>query len=393
MSTASGPRRVATLITELSGGAGTMCLRGAAGLDPARYRPAIVTGGGQLLAAARRAGLHVLVEPSLRSPIDPLRDARALRNLTRLLAANRFDLVHTHCAKAGALGRVAALRTGTRPVVHTYHGFPFHRFQPAPRRLLYTEIERGLGAATDLALCVGDLVAQETVRRGLMPARRVRTIGVPVPREVPVRTPRARALARARLGVHEDRLLIGTVGRLTYQKAPEDFVTAVSLLDRPDVTGVWIGGGELSTRIRTLAASAPARIVLTGQRTDVAELLPALDVFVLPSRHEGLPLAIVEAMVCGVPVVATAVNSVPDLVQTGQTGLLVPPRAPERIAAACAYLLDNPSVAAEIAATAQERLCPEHAPRAHAAALTDAYDTVLSRPLRRPREIEPGLFP
>lgn len=183
MSPANGPERVATLITDLSGGAGVVCLRGALGLDPARYRPAIITGGGHLLAAARHAGLDVIVEPSLRSPIDPRHDSRALRGLTRLLAHGRFDLVHTHCAKAGALGRIAALRTGTRPVVHTYHGFPFHRFQPAPLRTLYAGIERGLGTVTDLALCVGDRVADEAVRRGLVPAERIRTIGVPVPRE------------------------------------------------------------------------------------------------------------------------------------------------------------------------------------------------------------------
>jgi glycosyltransferase involved in cell wall biosynthesis len=96
--------------------------------------------------------------------------------------------------------------------------------------------------------------------------------------------------------------VVGSVGRLTYQKAPDDFLTAIQALGRPDVIGVWIGSGDLAERIRRSArALAGTPIVLAGERADVLDVLPALDVFALPGRYEGLPTAIVEAMICGVP--------------------------------------------------------------------------------------------
>ena len=137
---------------------------------------------------------------------------------------------------------------------------------------------------------------------------------------------------------------------------------------------MWVGGGELAERIgrRARRLSGP-RVILAGERTDVLGLLPAFDVFALPSRYEGLPTVVVEAMICGVPVVATAVNAVPDLVVPGETGLLVPPRRPGQLAAAIRYLLDSPELAAGMAAAARARLGDQHAEPALRAALTAAY--------------------
>src|SRR5690606_256232 len=121
----------------------------------------------------------------------------------------------------------------------------------------------------------------------------------------PRRDEETRRRARRALGLAPDDVVVGAVGRLTYQKAPEHFIAALAALRRPEVVGVWVGDGEEAERVRAQAAAAGVRAVLPGERDDVVRLLPALDVFALPSRYEGLPLAIVEAMVCGVPVVAT----------------------------------------------------------------------------------------
>lgn len=362
----SGPLRVATLITRLEGGAGVLALRGALALDRREFATTIVTGSGdRLVAQARDAGLEVIIEPSLRAPIDPRSDAAALRALSALLRGRPFDVVHTHVAKAGTLGRFAAWRAGVPRIVHTYHGFPFHEFQSRPRRGAYIAIERRLGRITDVALCVGTGVAVEAVRRGLVRPERIRTIGVAVT-QGPARDPDARARARMELGIAPDATVVGAVGRLTYQKAPEDFITVIAELARHrtrdrgrgrDVVGVWVGGGELAGRVRQLAGGLPAhRVVLAGERADVPQILPAFDVFALPSRYEGLPTAVVEAMVCGVPVVATAVNAVSDVVVPGETGLLVPPRRPKLMAEAVGYLLDCPAAADRMAAAARERL-------------------------------------
>jgi hypothetical protein len=114
-------------------------------------------------------------------------------------------------------------------------------------------------------------------------------------------------------------------------------------------------------------------VVLAGERADVPEILPAFDVFALPSRYEGLPTAVVEAMACGIPVVATAVNAVSDVVVPGETGLLVPPRRPDLMADAVRYLLDRPDVARRMADAARARLGDRFGEAALRDALTAAY--------------------
>ena len=366
--------RVATVITRLEGGAGQHALRGALIMDPAACEMTIITGSGDplLLERAAAGGLEVLIEPALRAPIAPGSDLRALVRLRKLFGHRAFDIVHTHTAKAGVVGRVAAHRAGVPRLVHTYHGFPFHEFQSAPRRRGYVRIERWLGQITDLALCVGTGVAVEAVRRQLISPERIRTIGVVADNWVP--PPGARTRARAALGLPDDATVVGTVGRLTYQKAPEDFLAALQALDRPGVTGVWVGDGELAGQIAAQAREIPSiRVLLAGQQVNVADLLPAFDVFVLCSRYEGLPTAVVEAMVCGIPVVATAVNSVGDVVVPGETGLLVPPGHPALMAHAVGFLLDSPEAAARMAGTAQTRLGQRFGEPALRQALAAAY--------------------
>jgi len=376
--TGGGPVRVAVVITRLEGGAGILALRGAMALDPARFQVTVITGSGTaLIARARAAGLEVVAEPSLRAPIGPVADLTALRRLSALLRQRGFDVVHTHTAKAGALGRLAARRAGAGRIIHTYHGFPFHEFQSRARRGAYVALERRLGRITDLALCVGSGVAVEAVRRGLIPPDRIRVIGVAVDAPLAVAADAsARNRARRLLRLPEHATVVGAVGRLAYQKAPEDFLAALRVLRRPGVVGVWVGGGELAGRVARLAAAQPhAPVLLTGERNDVPALLPAFDVFTLPSWYEGLPTAVVEAMLCGVPVVATAVNAVGDLVVPGETGLLVPPRRPDLLAGAIRSLLDSPADAARMAAAARARLGTRYTVPALRDALEAAYAT------------------
>jgi glycosyltransferase involved in cell wall biosynthesis len=379
------PLRVATVITRLEGGAGVLALRGAKILDPEVVTPTIVTGsGGRLLDEAAASGIEVLVEPLLREVIAPRSDLLALGRLEAIFRERNFDVVHTHCAKAGAVGRIAAHRAGAPRIVHTFHGLPFHQFQSAVRRQAYVSIERRLGRMTDVALCVGSAVAAEAVRRELVAPERVAVIGVAVDgpdrlrASMSARRPEARRRARAALGLPDDAIVVGTVGRLTYQKAPEDFISAIVRLGRPDVIGVWVGAGDLGDQVARRVRDLPpgARVILAGERTDVLDVLPGFDVFAMPSRYEGLPTAIVEAMICGVPVVATAVNAVPDLVVPGVTGMLVPPGRPGQLAAAIRFLLDSPEVAVRMATGARARLADQYGDPALRAALTAAYSLV-----------------
>jgi glycosyltransferase involved in cell wall biosynthesis len=368
--------QVAQVITRLMAGAGAVALRGALALDPDRYDVVFVTGeGDRLVQQARAAGFEVVLMPRLRSEIAPADDRRALADLQVCL--RDFDVVHTHSAKAGVLGRTAAHRVQVERIVHTFHGFPFHQFQSPLRRVAYVRIERRVGTFTDVFLAVGPAVAAEAITRRIALPERVRTIGVGADLTGPVPGARDRAEARRLLGVPPGMRVVGTVGRLTFQKAPGDFVRAVAALPRDDVFAVWIGDGELRRQTERLAARCglSGRMAFTGERGDVAVLLPGLDVFAMASRYEGLPCAIVEAMTAGLPVVATAVNAVPNVVIAGETGLLAPPGRPELLAGAIGYLLDHPAEAARLAATARGCLGDDLSQAALGKVLAQAYQS------------------
>ena len=367
--------RVAQVVTRFMAGAGGVALRGALALDPEQYEIAFITGEGDedLMAKARAAGHEVVLLPHLRSEIAPRDDRRALADLQACLKG--FDVVHTHSSKAGALGRLAAHRLEIGRIVHTFHGFPFHQFQSWPRRSAYIQIERSVGRFTDVFLAVGPAVAAEAVTRRIAPPERIRTIGVALAKALNPPGPLDRAEARRILGVPPGMQVVGTVGRLAFQKAPEDFVHALAGLRRSDVFGVWIGGGPLRAKTERIARKLGLadRMLFTGERHDVEALLPGIDVFAMASRYEGLPCAIVEAMSAGLPVVATAVNAVPDVVIAGETGLLAPPGMPDLLGRAIGHLLDNPAYAARLGAAGRERLGEELSPVALGAVLGEAY--------------------
>ncbi|NUR99589.1 MAG: glycosyltransferase [Kribbellaceae bacterium] len=347
---------VALIVTRFIAGAGGVALRGVLPLDPSRYRVTVITGqGGPLTDRAAAAGMRVLIEPSLVSPLSPNDDRRALRQLTELCAAGGYDVVHTHSAKAGALGRLAAHRAGVPRIVHTYHGFPFHQFQNPLRRTAYIAIERRLARITDDVLAIGTGVATEALRLGLATPSTLRTV-TPVVESVTVpQTDASRTAARAELGIGPAVPLIGTVGRIDYQKAPEHLIAAIAALRHTDAVAVWIGSGPGDREARALVRRLRLedRFLFAGERSDVPHLLPAFDVFAMASRYEGLPCAVVEAMRCGLPVVATAVNSVPDLVIPGESGILVPPGRPPLLAEAIDELLTDRGKAQRMARRGQ----------------------------------------
>jgi glycosyltransferase involved in cell wall biosynthesis len=368
--------RVAQVVTRFMAGAGGVALRGALALDPDRYEIVFVAGSGdRLVLEARAAGIEVVIMDRLHHEISPAADRRVLADLTAYLQAERFDVVHTHSAKAGALGRLAARRAKVSRIVHTFHGFPFHQFQSPLRRAAYIRIERSLGQFTDAFLAVGPAVAAEAIRLRIAPPERIRTIGVAVNTLGPAPDQWDRAEARRVLGVPPGTKVVGTVGRLDFQKAPDDFVSALSALGRADVFGVWIGDGPLRARTEKLAArrGLSGRLLFAGERTDVSALLPGIDVFAMASRYEGLPCAVVEAMTAGLPVVATTVNAVPNIVVAGETGLLAPPCRPELLARAIGYLLDNPVIAARLGAAGRARLGEELTPAALGEVLDQTY--------------------
>ncbi len=182
----------------------------------------------------------------------------------------------------------------------------------------------------------------------------------------------------------DDALVVGTVGRLAPQKAPQDMVAAIASMDRSDVFCVWVGDGPMRQEVARLVERRKLadRFVFLGERRDVAALLPGFDVFALSSLYEGLPCSLVEAMTCGIPVVPTAVNAVPEVVVPGRTGLLVPAAAPDLLGRAVAYLLEHPAEGSRMAAAARVQLGDRFDPEVLGRDLAEIYEMALTSSAR-----------
>ncbi|WP_371667396.1 glycosyltransferase [Streptomyces sp. NBC_00289] len=386
------PARIKVLhvITRFQAGAGGNTLLSAVGLDPERYEVWIagVPGGG-LWERARAAGVHTVELCGFRHTLTPA-DLLVLARLVRLMRRERFTVVHTHSAKGGFLGRLAARLCRTPVVVHTFHGLSFHPYQSRSRRTVYRCLERATRRFTHGFLAVAPRVARQAVEEHLALPGLVRVIPSAVDLgHIPQRFD---PLARRVLGPPRSTALIGTVGRIDTQKAPLDFVRMAAAIraERPDTAFTMIGDGPLEDEVRRLAAHLDIELTLTGDRPDASWLVAGLDVFVMPSLYEGLGRALTEALATARPVVATAVNGVPDLVEHGATGLLVAPADPEGAARAVCWLLDHPREAAEMGRQGRQRVRAGFAPQAMCAAVDACYRGLLGLP---PQSRTPGASP
>jgi len=377
------------VITRFIAGAGGVALRGALALDRNEHSVTILSApGGPLLAEAEKAGFKVILLKHMRPEISPRDDPRGLQELIHLLREGDFDVVHTHSAKAGALGRFAAHRVGVPAIVHTFHGFPFHDFQFGPVRSTYIALERSLGRITDQFLAVGGAVAAQAISLRIAPAERIRTIASAIELDILPASPGNRVAARHLMGLPEDVQVVGAVGRLAPQKAPQDLVAAIEAMGRSNVYCVWVGDGPLRQEVTRLIErrNLTNRFLLLGERHDVAALLPGFDVFALASHYEGLPCSVVEAMTCGIPVVATAVNAVPEVVVPGRTGLLVPANAPMLLGRALAYLLDHPAEGSRMSLAARAQLGDRFDPKVLGRDLAETYELALTSSTRTVRK-------
>ncbi len=344
------PRRVLHIITELAlGGAQRSVVQLVAQLDRRRFLPTLISADGLLAPAARQIpDLPVVVLPSLRRAIHPAADCAAFRQLVAFIRRGRFDIVHTHSSKAGILGRWAAHLAKTPVILHTIHGFAFHSFQPPGVRWAYQGLERLTARITDGLIAVSARDREAGLRAGIGRPAQYRLIRYGIER-APFGVPGARPAVRRALGLAPDQPVIGTVACLKPQKAPLDFVRACALIRRqiPGAQFLLVGDGALRPRVERLRRhlGLDDSLHLLGWREDVPRLLGAMDVFVLASRWEGLPIACLEAMASGLPIVATQAGGIPEVVAHGRNGLLVPVAQPVRLAESVARLWKDTNLA------------------------------------------------
>ncbi len=357
--------KVAHLITRLDlGGAQQNTLHTVRFLDRARFSPFLVCGEGGLLDEAARSDERVraIFVPPLVREVSPGRDLAALARLTAILRAERPEIVHTHSSKAGILGRLAAAAARVPVVVHTHHGFGFHPGQNPAARALFVGLERLCARLTTRAVFVSHANARLARAVGLIGDEQptiirsgVRLADYPVAVE--------RDALKMSIGVGRHKVLVVSIGNLKPQKNAADFVAvaARALKRAPEARFVFIGDGPQRRALEAKAFSLGLndRLFFLGWRRDAARWLAAADAFVMTSLWEGLPRALVEAMLTGLPCALYATDGVTDLVRDGVNGLLARPGDAQSLAEKLSSLLTDPALRARLGAAARASIGPE----------------------------------
>ncbi len=367
--------RVLHIITHLdNGGAQANTLLSVAGLDRGRYVVDLAAGPGVLEREALASADRVVVLPYFRRSLYSFGDLRAAAALLRLVGD--YDVVHTHGSKAGVLGRLAARIRRVPAVLHTVHGFPVHEYMPRLKRQLLLALERVAARCADRIVCVCEANVAEALNLGITRPEQVRVVVSGVPTEQ-VRSGSDDSV-RAELGIPTDAPVVGTITRLMEQKAPLDFVAAARRVIEadPQVHVVMVGDGPLRDQVAAAAAGIP-RLHLLGFRNDVPDVLAMLDVVAFSSLWEGLGRALTEAVLAGKPVVATAVNGVPDLVVDGQTGYLTPAGRPDELADRILDVLARPDRGAAMGAAGANRVVGRFDVDEMVAGLDQLYQEIL----------------
>lgn len=301
------------------------------------------------LAAERRVAVHLI--PTLGRSVNVFRDVTALVALFRLMLRFRPDVIHTHASKAGALGRVGGLmynfgrpRRLRAALVHTYHGHTFEGYFGRVTSLVYRTVERALGRLTDCVVVLSELQRSDIVNRfRIVRGDRVRLVPLGLDLAPLFAVDEAqRVTARASLGIAASDRVIVTVGRLTAIKDQALLLRAFASLPPPvqHARLLIVGDGELRAPLESLARALrlSGAVTFLGWRRDLAAVYAAADVTALSSINEGTPVALIEAIAAGCPVVATAVGGVPDVVDDS-SGILVQGRSEQAFTAALAGAL------------------------------------------------------
>ena len=371
-SSTPAPRRlkVVRIIARLNvGGPAIHVILLSAGLDPARFETVLVSGReeeheGNMLHLAVEKGVTPVFVDALSRNIRFGADLASFWKLYRFLRRERPDIVHTHTAKAGMVGRLAAILARVPIRVHTFHGHVLRGYFSPARTALFRWIEKILARLSTRVIMVSAHGREELLGMGI--GRPERFLHIPLGLELRrlADLSSQRGQLRSRLGLPEDAFLVGNIARLVPIKGLSDFVAAarkvVAGTDRP-VHFAIVGVGELEAALRREVADAGLgeRVHFAGFWPDVAPVYADLDLTVLSSYNEGLPVAIIESMAAGLPVVGTRVGGIPELVADGTTGALVPPGDVDALAEAILAMADAPEHARRMGQAGRERVIPQ----------------------------------
>ncbi len=375
--------RVCHVITRMIlGGAQENTLLTCEGLHARGHEVTLITGPplgpeGQLMDRAREGGYRVIVVDALRREIHPLRDRAAGRELRRLLAEIRPDVMHSHSSKAGILARKAAAQLGGMRVVHTVHGLPFHPYQSRWRHRLYVALERRAAGRSDALISVADAMTQQALAAGVGRPEQYTTIYSGMEVEPFLSRPPEADAFRAAMKLPAGAVLVTQVSRLAELKGHEFLLAAAERLDDDHVHFCFVGDGAWRRRIEAQIAEAKLarRFRLTGL-VDPEQIPPALhasDIVVHCSLREGLARALPQAMLSGKPVVSFDVDGAREVVDS-ETGILLPPRDVAGLHLAIETLAGSRELRDRLGAAGRERCRERFDHRRMVARIEEVYE-------------------
>jgi glycosyltransferase involved in cell wall biosynthesis len=360
-------------------------------LDPELYETLLLhgeVGAGEdsLEESVRARGAAMALVPGLRPELRPHDDARALGSLVRAMRRLRPDIVHTHTAKAGMLGRLAAVMAGPpRPkIVHTYHGHVLEGYFGPVKNATYRGLERRLATVSDALIGVSSATVDDLVRLGIAPCEKFRVIPIGLDLEPFLNaTPADGAAFRDEAGVEPGEVLLTFVGRLVPIKRVDVLLRAVAhaRAEGASVRLAVVGDGALRPELERLATDlgVAGQVWFAGYRADMLPVTAASDIAVLSSDNEGTPVSLIEAAAARTPAVTTQVGGVADVVKS-DTGLLTPARDVEGLAHAIATLAGDTSKRARMGASAQDRVRERFSVERLVTDIDDLYSDLLAQP-------------
>jgi len=318
----------------------------------------IPPGRTDVMHLARELGINTRLIPSLINHINPIVNLRAIADIRQIIVEGNYDIVHTHSSVAGIVGRLAALAAGASVIIHHVHGWTLHQNMSTGMRMLYVTLERLCASYTTRIIAVSRADIQKGLAYRIGKEDKFTLIYNGIDLEK-FRQPIHNQQMREALGLDPHCKIVGMIGRLDKQKNPLDFIRAMAIVASryPKVQFLIIGDGSLRPECERLIneLNLQEKLFLLGYRNDVARILPILTIVAMSSLWEGLPIAFLEAMSAGKPIIANDVDGASDVIIDGETGFLVPPHQPSKMAERILYLLNNDQLCSEMGYLAQQR--------------------------------------
>jgi glycosyltransferase involved in cell wall biosynthesis len=313
----------------------------------------------ELCGTSAVANLQILSVPTMRRSVSLLGDLTALVQLIGIIRRGRYQIVHTHTSKAGVIGRIAAAFCHVPAIVHSPHGTILEGYFGPGLTRFYVFVERLVSRVSHRIICLTRQEIRQYMKAGIGSRRQFTFVynGIDIARYSD--RANSRAPVRRDLGIPDEATVCISVGRLVPVKGHADLIRgfARALSEHDDLVLLLAGDGELRDELTALVAELGLgdRVRFLGWRDDTADLLAGSDIFVLPSLNEGLGLVLIEAMAANLPVVATRVGGVPEVVEGGQTGLLVEARDPDQISSAILRLARDRALRERMGRAGRER--------------------------------------